>query len=740
VTAVDTTKHEPDQPERPSMLTLLTGERKPVEIDTTKPIRPEWAKDQATARSTARLFLYRNLYRAKKQVLYTPAYVALLLAYSPRGLARLVALLAKYLYDYDSAAVRHAHAGNVETPEYVKAQAVRKANLKARGMVAGTAIVLVATPALAWMAPHVLSAVAGAAFAIWIIKLIPGRSIWEVLVGLAAGLAIWRFLPNALAMIPPPPVWPFLVAAVLAVFALGWHGRPKGKKIVKSTSLAVANVVESLRAPVVLEALCELGNSKMKEPDQIRLLSDPVRAGAGYQMDLELPRGVPAAYVVGKRDAFASGIRRELGCVFLSVGPRHPGHLVVFVSDMPMAKTPQAPWPLLKNGKVDIFTPVPMFTDQRGEWVTMTFAYASLVIGALPRMGKTFLLRQGLLVAALDPRVRVYALDGKGTGDLASLEQVAHFYSRGAKPEEIDRVRAAVKELRAELLKRADVINGLTREECRESKVTSALVTKRRDLCPIIVGIDETQSYFEYGDEGNKEHKKIRQELAAGITELVKLGPALGIIVILASQNVTATTIPRPISTNAPYRACLKVADQIANDQILGTSAYSQGLDATQLDYEDNGVLYLRADGTGTRVVRTVAGLDAPVAESIAARARSYRDEAGLLTGDAAGEDGVEEKFEVDLLADCCDVMDHPTVTRMHLAPLLERLVLLRPGIWGHLDVEALGSMLRAAGVPTGQVKVDGRNTTGVKREDLDVMVDDEDGGDDEDGVVVPLR
>jgi hypothetical protein len=40
VTAVDMTKHEPDQPEHPSMLTLLTGERKPVEIDTTKPIRP----------------------------------------------------------------------------------------------------------------------------------------------------------------------------------------------------------------------------------------------------------------------------------------------------------------------------------------------------------------------------------------------------------------------------------------------------------------------------------------------------------------------------------------------------------------------------------------------------------------------------------------------------------------------------------------------------------------------------
>ncbi|MDB5288750.1 MAG: hypothetical protein JWR05_3699, partial [Mucilaginibacter sp.] len=150
---------------RVSPLVALTGERKPVTLDTSVRIRPEWQKDMATAWATTRLFLHRNLYRARRQAFYSPVYLGLLLMYAPRGLGRLVAALSRYLYDYDSAAVRHTHAGNVETPEYQKAQVIRKANLKARWMVAGTLIVALLVPVLAWTFPGVLAVLlAGAAF------------------------------------------------------------------------------------------------------------------------------------------------------------------------------------------------------------------------------------------------------------------------------------------------------------------------------------------------------------------------------------------------------------------------------------------------------------------------------------------------------------------------------------------------------------------------------------------------
>lgn len=729
MTDIDLTKRTagppPEEPPKPrTPLHLVTGPPDRPALDTTVPILPEWLRKRATFTSTVRMWRTRNGYRLRRWSWNGPLIAVLLVLYAPRGLARVTALLARYLYDYDSASVRHTHAAAAETAEYVKAQNVRKANLRARWMVAGTAGLILVGPLLAWSFPSVLSGLVGMAAFVWIVKLIPGRGLGEIGVGAVVGLAVWWFGPAGLAYLPRPPAWTLWLALVAGVLALGWVGRPRGKRLVKSTILPSS--VQRLTAPVVTEALCELGNAKMKEPESIRLLSDPVRCGQGYQMDLELPRGVAAEWVVKRRAQFASGIRRELGCVFLSVGPRHPGHLVVYVSDQPLALQSQEQWPLLKAGKVDLFAPVPMFTDMRGEWVRLTFAYASMIIGALPRMGKTFILRQALLVAGLDPRAKVYALDGKATGDLAPCQLFAHFYSRGTKPDEIERIRAAFRDLRQELVRRADIIDGLTREEAPESKVTSALADRLRSLCPIVVGIDETQSYFEYGDTGNKEHKRIREELTAAVTELVKLGPALGVIVLMGTQNVNSTTIPRPISTNAAIRACLKVSDQIENDQIMGTSKYGQGIDATQFDYEDKGLAYLRADGSRERIVRSVVGLDAVASEGVAARARAYREAANLLSGDAAGE-GFEAPFEPDLVADVRDVMDHPARPAMHLTDLRDALAELRPQTWAHLDVDALGAMLRQAGVRVGTVwsKTANKSGKGVKREWLDTPGDD---------------
>ncbi len=47
--------------------------------------------------------------------------------------------------------------------------------------------------------------------------------------------------------------------------------------------------------------------------------------------------------------------------------------------------------------------------------------FASVIIGAIPRMGKTFLLRLLLLICALDLRVEIHAYDFKGTGDLKPI-------------------------------------------------------------------------------------------------------------------------------------------------------------------------------------------------------------------------------------------------------------------------------------------------------------------------------
>jgi S-DNA-T family DNA segregation ATPase FtsK/SpoIIIE len=441
-------------------------------------------------------------------------------------------------------------------------------------------------------------------------------------------------------------------------------------------------------------------------------------------------------------------MRFPMGCVWPSVGTRNPAHLVLDITDEDLKDAEQEPWPLLRAERVDLSKPQPAGTNQKGDWVTVSPAYANVIIGAVPRVGKTYFLRQLLITAGLDPNARVYAIDGKGTGDLSPCALFAHRYLRGVRstrPELIEKVRSMVSELRHEMDRRADIIDSLSHEECPESKVTGDLIKTRPDLKLgwIVVGIDETQMIFGYGDKANKEHKAIRDELRAGITELVKLGPALGIIVILATQDVVEETIPNQISRMAVIRMCMKVEDFLPNDRILGAGSHKRGITGAMFSQEDVGIGWLKSEGATPQIVRTAWGLDKPACEPLAARGRALRIAAGTLTGDASGEGMAEEERQIALLEDVRSVF--LDASAMHLATILDELRALRPALYGPWDVDGIGAALRTVGVPVGQVKINGRNTSGVRRSDLDVAaatdaIGDDDPDDTDDAQVIPFR
>jgi DNA segregation ATPase FtsK/SpoIIIE, S-DNA-T family len=165
----------------------------------------------------------------------------------------------------------------------------------------------------------------------------------------------------------------------------------------------------------------------MTRPDQIALLY-PVKPGrAGYHIDLTLPHGVTATSVMEKRRELSSVLQRVIGTVWPSVGERHEGHLVLFVFHLDMSRAQQRPWPLLKQGNVNVFRSAPMFTDQRGEWVELRLATTCGLIGAVLHMGKTFFQRELGLVCALGLRVEECIFELKGTCDLSCLKPVAHY-------------------------------------------------------------------------------------------------------------------------------------------------------------------------------------------------------------------------------------------------------------------------------------------------------------------------
>ncbi|PSJ23889.1 cell division protein FtsK, partial [Streptosporangium nondiastaticum] len=136
------------------------------------------------------------------------------------------------------------------------------------------------------------------------------------------------------------------------------------------------------------------------------------------------------------------------------------------------------------------------------------------------------------------------------------------------------------------------------------------------------VGIDETQSFFSFGNKSNKEHREIRDEIREGFTELSKLGPAVGIWVIFATQQVRESTIPTDVAANAVIRYALKLEGWEPNDRILGTGSYKNGIDATMFDFADKGIGILKAEGMRAEIARSVFGLDAPTARKVAERCR----------------------------------------------------------------------------------------------------------------------
>jgi S-DNA-T family DNA segregation ATPase FtsK/SpoIIIE len=725
VTSVDMTKTAPDG-EPP--------ERKPV--GELQPLLPKWLTDRTEFLDTAWKWSQRAGHRSVWHLLRLPVYLFHLLRWSPRGLWRALRATYEILSDGQGHQLRVEAATSSDPDRWLKLRKERNERIHRRMVVAATLGAPVALFVFAAASPTWFARALGLVVFLWVF-----RQLGDLLgfgIALAVGGAIGWLLPSVMPVLPLPSPGVLWLGAILAALSLGWVGRPIGKPLVKPATVLAGNH-GPLRAPYVMEALVSLGIKGMTDVERIGLLFDVARVGPGYQVDLELPRGVAAAAVMEKRSQLSAALRRELGTVWPSVGKRHEGHLVLYVADQPMATAKQAPWPLLKAGAVNIFAPAPMFTDQRGHWVDLTLAYTAGVIGAVPRMGKTFAIRELLLVAGLDPRSKVYAFDLKGTGDLAPTALFAHVYGVGDEDEEIAEQLVAMRALRQEMRRRAKVIRGLSHEECPDNKVTDALANRRElGLEPVVLGCDECQVWFEHPD------KAIREEFIAICTDLEKRGPALGIIPYYATQKPSAKSIPSDIADNASVRLCFKVNGQIANDQVLGTSSYQGGLRATLFAFEDKGIAYLRGDGADPQIVRTVVGLDAPASEKVAARARAARIATGRLTGHAADEVMEREADQVRLLDDVQHVFQGAQA--MHLADIVAGLAQLRPALYGHLDATALGTQLRAAGVQTATVWATGKpreqaSGKGVKREWLDVAATDVigDDDDDDDGTVVAL-
>lgn len=634
-----------------------------------RPIVAPWLRSRRDLVATVERAAGHAGYATAYHGLRAPWYGVQLTLMAPRGTARLVASTNRWVWDREAAPLRDYAVRTEDVEEYMRLSRLRGNRVRLRGLVT------------------VVACVFGTGFALWLYVMAPAF--------------LWAF-------------------AAGGVMTLGYFGQQPDAPVIGPAVMRTE--LQKLTGTIVLRALDAIGNAKISaavkkggDMNGMRFTSEITRDGPGYRADLDLPYGVVPEDVMEERQALASGLRRKLGCVWPSGDPdEHEGRLILWVGDKPMNETTKPAWPLLKDGEVDLFKPVVFGNDQRMRDIVVCLMFVSVVIGSVPRMGKTFLLRLLLLIASLDPRAWILAFDFKGTGDLGPLEPVCHRYRSGEEDDDLLYVLHAMRELKEELRRRAKVIRSLPKSRCPESKVTPALASdKSLGLHPIVVGFDECQVPFE--------HEKYGAELESICTDIAKRGPALGIIGIFATQRPDAKSLPPGISANAILRFCLKVMSHTANDMVLGTGAYKAGVRATMFSRSDRGICFMSGEGDDP-VIAASAFVDGPAAELVVARARGLREAYGNITGHAIGE-GPSASRGMDVLGDVLKVF-RADDEQLWCERIAARLAEAWPDVYGEWTTASVAPSLKPWGVATADVWAtgdDGKGTTkrGIKRADV---------------------
>ncbi|MFG6193401.1 FtsK/SpoIIIE domain-containing protein [Nonomuraea sp. JJY05] len=648
------------RPEPTDLLAELAARRQERQ-----PLVPLWLRSRADALQVLKWQAEHTGYVLAYHALRAPKYAAKLAGRSPAGAWRLLVALVRWLFDLEGRPVRRAAATKEEAAEYLALSRQRDDRVKAR--------------------------------------------LWTLLVGAITAVLVGIFVAVA------APTWVHWAILGVLIAGAGVLGTPADQPLLDRA--VVPNRVRKLTSDQVLDALGSLGISAInqalgKNGRGITFPAPIMRDGPGWRAEVDLPLGVTVAEVLEKRDKLASGLRRALGCVWPEpVSEEHPGRLVLWVGDQEMRKARQPAWPLLKSGQVSLFDPIPYGNDQRGRPIPILLMFANVLIGSMPRYGKTFALRVLLLACALDPLAELRLFELKGTGDLSALEKVAHHYAKGATDSAKAACVASLAEVYAELDRRAEVIDGLPRHQAPEFKVTPELAAQRDlGLHPMVVAIDECQELFaddEYGEEAAKY-----------ATAIIKRGPALGIILILATQRPDKDSLPKAISANAGIRICLRVMGWQENDMILGTGMHQTGVKATMFTRNDQGISWAVGIADDPIIVRS-AYLDGPTSELITKRARQLRQEAGTLSGQAIGQQG-PQRVSYDLLADILTVTTAKE-EKVWNSTVVDRLAQFRPdayGQWADLEDDAktatLTARLKEYGIKTDDTW--GRDATGKGR------------------------
>ncbi|MFI9011653.1 hypothetical protein ACIGNX_30900 [Actinosynnema sp. NPDC053489] len=388
---------------------------------------------------------------------------------------------------------------------------------------------------------------------------------------------------------------PLLITGGVVSAGLAVAGRRKdgaGGRSTRLGSRSLAWLMNGDHLVVAFKAAKLIGKD-----ESLMLVKAPRHDGTGWALTIDLPPSRKASDVIAKREALASALAvDEVRLIVERVrgDDGHAGRLALWVGDADPYAAEPVPSPLGTAASWDLWSPPPFGTTARGTAVSLPVVWTSLLIGAIPRQGKTFVMRLPLTAAALDPHVRLIVADGKGGKDHRPFEQVAHRFIRGSRESDARRLIHALEECAADVADRFDRLSEMDDELCPESKVTPEITRDPKHRMPLsVIGIDEVQNYLGMDiplDPDNPKGKKIGQRICELLTYIAKTGPAAGYSLILATQKPDAQVISDGLRGQLGTRFALKVMTYQASETILGAGTYKAGMDALRLLTSHKGI------------------------------------------------------------------------------------------------------------------------------------------------------
>jgi DNA segregation ATPase FtsK/SpoIIIE, S-DNA-T family len=510
--------------------------------------------------------------------------------------------------------------------------------------------------------------------------------------------------------------WAWALAAAVLLPLLAHHGRPADRRIV--TPATVTARFRRLNADIVLRAYYSAGLGHPDKPGQQVTFGSPMaRDGDGSRVVVDLPYGKGLKHAIAAKDDIASGLDVTESQVFLRRDPTSYRRHTLWVADRDPLAVPVGRTPLLACKATDIWEPAPLGLDERGQLVTVPLMWNSLLVGALPRAGKTFSARLLALYAALDPYVRLSVYDAKGSPDWRKFALVADRCAFGLTPTR-DGIPAEILldtllDIKADAQDRYTRLSEMPTDVCPEGKLTREIARDPRFGMPIrFLLLEEFQEYFDLGE--------ISKDISSLLVFLAKVCPGAGIILVGSTQKPSGIGTGhvseqfKSFRDNMGLRFGLRTSSYTVSDMVLGQGAYSEGLDTSTLLPQYKGVGILRGASDKSPTVRTYLA-DGQDAERILTAARAMRERAGTLTGMAAGLDITTEAR--DVLADVLAVLGEDTGA--HWPVLAERLAQRFPDRWADAAAEAISAQCRDLGVPSVVVKMSGQSLRGCRREDV---------------------